>query len=107
MIRSAQAVPTAAPPPCITALPAGRLAARHHQREGPALARLGPRKPASGRPARPLDQADTRRFEGDWHRAAMLHGVAQALLDRTGLPWEELEACYRRDSLDRVRAHLG
>jgi predicted ATPase/class 3 adenylate cyclase len=45
--------------------------------------------------------------EGDWHRAAMLHGVAQAFLDRTGLPWEELEARYRRDSLAQVRAHLG
>jgi len=37
----------------------------------------------------------------------MLHGVAQAFLDRTGLPWEELEARYRRDSLEQVRAHLG
>jgi hypothetical protein len=45
--------------------------------------------------------------KGDWHRAAVLHGVAQAFLDRTGLPWEELEARYRRDSLDQVRAHLG
>ncbi|HEY1347290.1 MAG TPA: hypothetical protein VGF54_20070, partial [Streptosporangiaceae bacterium] len=45
--------------------------------------------------------------EGDWHRAAMLHGVAQAFLDRTGLPWEKLEARYRRDSLAQVRAHLG
>jgi predicted ATPase len=45
--------------------------------------------------------------EGDWERAAMLHGVAQAFLDRTGLPWEKLEARYRRDSLDQVRAHLG
>jgi hypothetical protein len=44
---------------------------------------------------------------GDWHRAAVLHGVAQAFLDPTGLPWEELEARYRRDSLDKVRAHLG
>ena len=44
---------------------------------------------------------------GDWHRAAVLHGVAQAFLDRSGQPWEELEACYRRDSLDQVRAHLG
>jgi predicted ATPase/class 3 adenylate cyclase len=44
---------------------------------------------------------------GDWHRAAELHGVAQAFLDRTGLPWEELEARYRQDSLDQVRAHLG
>jgi predicted ATPase/class 3 adenylate cyclase len=44
---------------------------------------------------------------GDWHRAAALHGVAQALLDPTGQPWEELEARYRRDSLDQVRARLG
>jgi predicted ATPase/class 3 adenylate cyclase len=44
---------------------------------------------------------------GDWHQAAVLHGVAQAFMDRTGHPWEELEARYRRDSLDQVRAHLG
>jgi tetratricopeptide (TPR) repeat protein len=44
---------------------------------------------------------------GDWHRAAMLHGVAQAFLDPTGQPWEELEARHRRDSLGQVRAHLG
>jgi predicted ATPase len=43
---------------------------------------------------------------GDWHRAAVLHGVAQALLDATEKPWEQLEARYRRDSLDQVRAHL-
>jgi hypothetical protein len=44
---------------------------------------------------------------GDWHRAAMLHGVAQAFLDRTGQPWQALEARYRQDSLDQVRTHLG
>ena len=33
---------------------------------------------------------------GDWHRAAVLHGVAQAFLDRTGLAWEALEARYRQ-----------
>jgi hypothetical protein len=44
---------------------------------------------------------------GDWHRAAILHGVAQAFLDPTGQPWEELEARYRRDSLAQVRARLG
>ena len=44
---------------------------------------------------------------GDWHQAAVLHGAAQALLDPTGLPWEELETRYRQDSLDQVRAHLG
>ena len=38
---------------------------------------------------------------GDWHRAAALHGVAQAFLDRAGEPWEELEARYRQDSLDQ------
>jgi hypothetical protein len=44
---------------------------------------------------------------GDWRRAAVLHAVAHAFLDRTGQPWEELEARYRRDSLDQVRSHLG
>jgi hypothetical protein len=44
---------------------------------------------------------------GNWHRAAVLHGVAQALLDRIGLPWEELEGRYRQESLDQVRAHLS
>jgi hypothetical protein len=42
-----------------------------------------------------------------WHQAATLHGVAQAFLDPTGQPWEELEAHYRQDSLGQVRAHLG
>jgi predicted ATPase/class 3 adenylate cyclase/Tfp pilus assembly protein PilF len=45
--------------------------------------------------------------DGDWHRAATLHGVAQAFLERAGQRWQELEARYRRDSLDQVRAHLG
>ena len=44
---------------------------------------------------------------GDWRRAAVLHGVAQAFLDPTGQPWEELEARYRQDSLAQVRARLG
>jgi predicted ATPase/class 3 adenylate cyclase len=44
---------------------------------------------------------------GDWRRAAMLHGVAQAFLDPSGQPWEELEARYRQDSLAQVRARLG
>jgi predicted ATPase len=43
----------------------------------------------------------------DWHRAAVLHGVAQAFLDKAGHSWEELEASYCRDSLDHVRAHLS
>jgi tetratricopeptide (TPR) repeat protein len=44
---------------------------------------------------------------GDWDRAAALHGVAQALRDRTGNPWEESAARDRQDSLDQARAHLG
>ncbi len=44
---------------------------------------------------------------GDWHQAAVLHGVAQAFLDRAGEPWEELEARYRRESLADARARLG
>jgi predicted ATPase/class 3 adenylate cyclase len=45
--------------------------------------------------------------QGDWRRAATLHGVAQAFLDRTGEPWQDLEARYRHQSLADVRAHLG
>jgi predicted ATPase/class 3 adenylate cyclase len=44
---------------------------------------------------------------GDWRRAAVLHGIAQAFLDSTGQPWEALEASYREDSLAGVRASLG
>jgi len=44
---------------------------------------------------------------GDWDRAAALHGAAQAFQDRTGNPWQGLDARYRRDSLDQARAHLS
>jgi tetratricopeptide (TPR) repeat protein len=44
---------------------------------------------------------------GDWHRAVVLHGAAQAFLDPTGERWQEPEARYRRDSLGRLRARLG
>jgi hypothetical protein len=44
---------------------------------------------------------------GYWHRAAMLHGAAQALLDQTGAPWDPLGARDRQESLDRARAALG
>ena len=44
---------------------------------------------------------------GEWSQACVLHGVAQATLDRTGEPWQEPEAGYRRESLAQVRAHLG
>jgi hypothetical protein len=43
----------------------------------------------------------------DWHRAAALHGSAQAIHDQAGMHWEELEARFRQDSLDQARAHLG
>jgi predicted ATPase len=70
-----------------------RMSRRNGDRSGIALAGLG--------------LACLAADAGDWHRAAMLHGVAQAFLGRSGQPWEELEARYRRDSLDQVRAHLG
>ena len=44
---------------------------------------------------------------GDWDRAAALHGIAQAFLDRVSNQWAELAARHRRDSLDRARARLG
>jgi predicted ATPase len=44
---------------------------------------------------------------GDWSRAAVLHGAAQAFLDRTGNRWQTLEARYCSDSLGRARAELG
>jgi predicted ATPase/class 3 adenylate cyclase len=43
----------------------------------------------------------------DWRRAAELHGVAQALLNRTEGQWQELEDGYRQRSLGQVRAALG
>jgi tetratricopeptide (TPR) repeat protein len=44
---------------------------------------------------------------GDWYRAAMLHGVAQALLSKTGVPWERFQERLRQESLDQVRRALG
>jgi len=44
---------------------------------------------------------------GDWDRSAVLHGVAQAFLDRSGEPWQDVEARYRQHNLAQVRAHLG
>jgi predicted ATPase/DNA-binding XRE family transcriptional regulator len=43
---------------------------------------------------------------GDWYRAAMLHGAAQALLDQTGVPWETFYARIRQESLDQANAVL-
>jgi len=44
---------------------------------------------------------------GEWSRACVLHGIAQAALDRTGEPWQEPELRYRRESLAQVRVHLS
>jgi hypothetical protein len=44
---------------------------------------------------------------GDWQRAAELHGVAQAFLDRLTEPWQDPEEVYRRDSMAKARATLG
>jgi hypothetical protein len=43
----------------------------------------------------------------DWHRAAMLHGIAQALTDQTGTPWEPCDERRRRESLGQARQALG
>jgi hypothetical protein len=43
----------------------------------------------------------------DWNRAAMLHGVAQTLLDQTRAPWEPFDARRRQESLDQARQALG
>jgi hypothetical protein len=43
----------------------------------------------------------------DWRRAAMLHGIAQALKDQTGIAWEPLDARRRQESLGQARQALG
>jgi len=43
---------------------------------------------------------------GDWRRSALLHGFADALLESSGEPWQDPEDVYRRQSLDKARAHL-
>ena len=70
-----------------------RTSRRHGDRSGLAYASLGLACVASDL--------------GDWYRAGELHGAAQAFLDRTGEPWQDPEADYRRDSLDKLRAQLG
>jgi predicted ATPase/class 3 adenylate cyclase len=44
---------------------------------------------------------------GDSYRAAQLHGVAQAGLDRIRGIWQEPERQYQRESMATVRDHLG
>jgi hypothetical protein len=41
------------------------------------------------------------------HRAAVLHGAAQALLDQTGVSWATFAAGIRQESLDQAGAALG
>jgi predicted ATPase/transcriptional regulator with XRE-family HTH domain len=43
----------------------------------------------------------------DWHRAAVLHGAGQALLDQTGVQPERLDERNREESLGQARAALG
>jgi predicted ATPase/DNA-binding XRE family transcriptional regulator len=43
----------------------------------------------------------------DWHRAAVLHGFAQATLDQTGLPWQPFESRCRQQSLDQIDTAIG
>lgn len=44
---------------------------------------------------------------GDWHRAAALHGAAQALLDQTGICWDPFDTSLRQGSLGQIAAALG
>jgi predicted ATPase len=44
---------------------------------------------------------------GDWRRAAVLHGFADAFLGSSGEPWQDPEDVFRQQSLDEVRGHLG
>jgi hypothetical protein len=43
----------------------------------------------------------------DWHRAAILRGIAQALTEQTGTPWEHSDERRRQESLDQARQALG
>jgi predicted ATPase/class 3 adenylate cyclase/DNA-binding CsgD family transcriptional regulator len=70
-----------------------RTARRNGDRSGIAYASLGLACLAADR--------------GDGHQAGVLHGVAQAFLDRAGEPWQDPEARYRQESLDDVRARFG
>ena len=44
---------------------------------------------------------------GDWDRAGVLHGCAQAFQDRAGIPWDEFDGRYRQDSLFQARTRMG
>ena len=44
---------------------------------------------------------------GDWRRAAVLFGFADAFLGSSGEPWQDPEDVFRQQSLDKARARLG
>jgi predicted ATPase/class 3 adenylate cyclase len=44
---------------------------------------------------------------GDWYRAGILHGIAQAMADQIGMQWEPSTAQGRQQSLGRIGAALG
>jgi predicted ATPase len=44
---------------------------------------------------------------GDWRRAAVLHGFADAFLGSSGEPWQDPEDVFRQQSLDKVRTRLS
>jgi predicted ATPase/class 3 adenylate cyclase len=44
---------------------------------------------------------------GDWHRATLLHGVAQVFMDQAGKVWQESDAHHREISINELRARLG
>ena len=44
---------------------------------------------------------------GDWHRAAVLHGAAHALLDQMGARMTTFDARRREENLDQISAALG
>jgi non-specific serine/threonine protein kinase len=69
-----------------------RIARRNGDRSGMAYANLG--------------LACLAADQGDGHRAAVLHGTAQAFRDQTGEPWVQPEERYRQASLDQVRTGL-
>jgi hypothetical protein len=43
---------------------------------------------------------------GEWHRAAGLHGAAQAFFNQLGGPWQDPEDRYLQDSIAAVRRRL-
>ena len=44
---------------------------------------------------------------GEWHRAATLHGAAQALVEQTGNSWDPNGWCCRKESLGQIAAAIG